>query len=464
MVKGKLIKVYKKGTLTMFKKIFAKFLGKFESREEVKKYALLGFIFGLIIATYWTLRPIRDSIFFGTVGVDYQPFAKYLSLATVLILVMIYGKLVDKLSRDKVFYLLVSVYAVGAFIFSILLSNPSYGIPNTITSPSRILGWTWYVFVESIGTLFVPLFWAFATDVSTKDSAKRGFPFIALCAQMGNILGPWLLRATRFGFKNSAPIVAIAGGLLIGIGTLVWIFMIVTPKSEFHPVAKKTPSEKPGFFEGLKLLVTKSYLLGIFMFMLAYETIVTIVDFIFKQQVSATFAAEALRSNYMANIAVITGLVSFFCLLFGVSNIQRKLGMRTSLITLPIIMIGGIAVWWFIPTLFVTGIIIIIFKGLNYAVNQPSIKQLYIPTSEDARYKAQAWIEAFGSRGSKTIGSTINNLKLPLSNYFGATTGLMVFMSVASITAFSLLSLWIAIAFFISKQYNKAIKEDTLVC
>ena len=61
----------------MLKKIFSKFFGKFENREEVKKYALLGIIFGLLIATYWGLRPLKDGIFFGIVGADYQPIAKY---------------------------------------------------------------------------------------------------------------------------------------------------------------------------------------------------------------------------------------------------------------------------------------------------------------------------------------------------------------------------------------------------
>ena len=49
-------------------------------------------------------------------------------------------------------------------------------------------------------------------------------------------------------------------------------------------------------------------------------------------------------------------------------------------------------------------------KAINYALNSPSMKQLYIPTTKDVRYKSQAWIESFGSRGSKAAGSGINDL------------------------------------------------------
>jgi AAA family ATP:ADP antiporter len=449
----------------MLKRLLTSVFGKFESREEVKKYALLGITFGILLAAYWGLRPIKDGIFQGIVGVDYQPYAKWLSLVVVLFIIAIYGKLVDLLPRHKVFYLLTGIWAIGLLIFYIVLANPTYGIPNTVESPTRIVGWLWYIFVESIGTLFVPLFWAFSADVSTADSAKRGFPLIMLCAQFGNMCGPWFLRARRLGFVNSAPIVAIAGVMLLIVGALIWLFMRVIPKSEFHaPKEEKKKEAKPGFLEGLKLLLTHGYLLGIFVFLLAFEAVATIVDFSFKLQVRRAFPDELMRSDYFATFAVITGILSFLSLLFGISNIQRKLGMRASLVTLPLLMIIGVIIWCLYPSMLVAGCVVVAFKGLNYALNQPSIKQLYIPTTEDTRYKAQAWIEVFGSRGSKAIGSGINALKLPLTGYFGPATGLSLFMTLASTASISLLVFWIIVAFYVAQKYNKAIKEDTVVC
>jgi len=449
----------------MLKGLLTKVLGTFESREEVKKYALLGITFGVLIAAYWALRPMKDGIFQGIVGVDWTPYAKMLSLVVVLGLIGIYGKLVDWLPRHKVFYLLVGVYALGAILFAYFLSHPAYGIPNTVQSPARIIGWLWYVFVESIGTMMVPLFWAFSADVSTADSAKRGFPLIMLCAQFGNIVGPWFLRAKRLGFVNSAPVIAIAGVLLLVVGALIWLFMRVTPKSEFHVAPQEDKKEKPGFLEGLKLLLTNGYLLGIFVFLLAFEAVTTIVDFYFKFKVSAAFPDELMRSDYFATFAVITGLLSFFSLLFGISNIQRKLGMRASLITLPLLMAAGVVIWYCYPVMLVAGLVVVTFKGFNYALNQPSIKQLYIPTSKDTRYKAQAWIEVFGNRGSKTVGSSINALKLPLSKGpWGEAAGFSMYLTVASVASFGLLGLWILVAFYVSQKYNKAIAENKVVC
>jgi len=451
----------------MLNKLLATVFGKFKSREEIKKYALLGITFGVLIATYWALRPIKDGIFQSIVGVEYQPYAKGLSLLLVLVLIVVYGKLVDMFSRHKVFYILTGIYALGAFAFAFFLNHSTIGLPNTVENPARLIGWLWYLYVESAGTLLVPLFWAFSTDVSTADSAKRGFPLIMLCAQFGNIVGPLFLTAKRLGFVNSSPIVAIIGGLFLLVGILIWVFMRVIPKSEFH-VSNEEPTKgkgkKPGFLEGLKLILTHSYLLGIFVFLLGFEFVSTIVDFYFKSQVKAAFPTEALRSEYLAHFAVVTGIVSFLCLLFGINNIQRKLGMSASLMTMPLFMAGGIVTWYLYPSMSIAFWIMVAFKAINYALNQPSIKQLYIPTSKDVRYKSQAWIEVFGGRGAKAAGSGVNALKLPMTKWFGPAAGAAMFFSVASFASLGLIALWFFVAIFVSQKYNKAVKEDSIIC
>ena len=47
--------------VTWFKNLFNLIFGDFD-KEELKKFLLLGLIFGLIIGIYWTLRPMKDAI------------------------------------------------------------------------------------------------------------------------------------------------------------------------------------------------------------------------------------------------------------------------------------------------------------------------------------------------------------------------------------------------------------------
>ena len=94
-------------------------------------------------------------------------------------------------------------------------------------------------------------------------------------------------------------------------------------------------------------------------------------------------------------------------------------------------------------------------KGLNYALNQPAKEQLYIPTSRESKYKAKAWIDSFGSRFSKTVGSSVHMLRPVLQS---------LFMTVSSMICFGLIGLWIMVAIFVAKKHAAALKENRQIC
>lgn len=438
-------------------------------KAEATKFTLLGAIFGLIIGLYWGLRPIKDSIFSSMVGIEYQPVAKWVSLLLIVPLILLYGKLIDLFPRQKVFYALTIFYGILALVFCWAFNNPTIGLSNTIADSSRYLGWAWYVYVESFGSLCVALFWAITTDITTEESAKRGFPVIAMLGQMGNIFGPLFLRAERLGYEHSGPIVGIVGIGLMLVAILMWVFNKVVPASELvgyqqeHHLKEKTEKE-PGFFEGLKLLATQPYLLGIFVIITVFETIVTIFDFYFKYTAKQVFPMEKALADYLADYAVMTGIVATLCVLWGINNIQRRLGMVASLIMMPIVVAFAVIGLKFSPTLNVAFWIMVSAKAINYALNQPTLKQLYIPTTKETKYKSQAWIEMFGSRGSKAMGSGINMFMKTFKGQYGAAAGVSMFLTMSSAVSLGLVGVWFFVVLFVAKTYNQAIKEEKVVC
>ncbi len=451
----------------MFKRLAATLWGNFKSREELKKFLMLGFVFFLIIGTYWILRPIKDSVFGAMVPYDYQPLAKFLSLLIITPLLMIYSKLLDVFERHKVFYILAGIYGSLALIFAWFFLSPEYGISAVKEDPRNILGWAWYVYVESFGSLIVALFWAITVDITPPDQAKRGFPLIALMGQLGNILGPLFVVVLSKQFDNSGPVVAISGGLMFATAFFMWLFMYVIPARDrvgYKEEEAGASKDKPGFFDGLRLLLTKGYLFGIFFAITAYEVIITIFDFYFKSSVKDMYPLEADRAYYLGTYGVYTGIVATLCVLGGINNIQRKLGMRASLLLMPIMVASAVVLLWVSPSLSMAFWIMVIAKAVNYALNQPTIKQLYIPTSSDTKYKATAWIETFGSRGSKAGGSAINLFKKVFTTKYGAIPGATIFLSMSSVMSLGIIAVWFFVAMFVARTYDKAIKEDKIVC
>lgn len=457
--------------LTASLKRFAQSLwGKFESREELFRFLQMAVIFGLIIGVYWAMRPMKDSIFDAIIGgKDWLWSAKIVSLLVNVPLVIIYSKLTDVFPRHKFFCFLTAFYGVCTLGFAWAFAHEHIGLANLQQDPYRMIGWAWYVFVESFGSLVVALFWAIATDITKPDAAKRGFPLIGLFAQLANIAFPWTLNTTKMneffnlGWTSSAPVVAICGILMFGMALLMLNFIRTTPAKDLEGYAGSEHTEEagePGFFEGLKLLVTKGYLLGIFFIVSVYEIIITVVDNHFKVTVFTTplLTSEIQRSAFLSNYATWVGIIGSLCVIFGINSIQRKLGMAASLLLLPVLVaIAVLAVKFYPSSLDVVFWIMVMSKAVNYALNQPTMKQLYIPTTKDTKYKATAWIETFGSRLSKAGGSGFAGLR-------GRLLDLTMFMSVAALCSLSLIVVWVLVAMYVSRRYNTAIKENTVVC
>lgn len=440
--------------------------GTFEIHE-FKKFLYLGSIFALIIGVYWTLRPLKDSIFIQLVDKSHLPYAKTISVLALLPLVIFYTKLLEYFSREKMLMILPGFYGIAVLIFGISM----FSVQGTSTHIGiKLLGYVWYLFVESFGSLAVALFWAFAADTTNHISAKRGFPLVVAIGQIGGIIFPYSIAGLphRLGLATDSLSMILLGFLTLSIIPLVKHFLKVTPAhllTAFHGSneTEQNASHKTGFLEGLKLLLSHKYLIGIFAVNFIYEIIITIFDFNFKLAAATQYSGVAL-TNYLSIYGSSVNIVSLLCLLLGISNITRFLGIRFALTAMPVIV--GIALFCFLSldSLSFLFMLMVGSKAINFALNGPALKQLYIPTTTDVRFKAQAWIETFGARASKEVGSIFNMGLKPLQIIFGELAGKSYYLGLSGIIGFPLLILWFVVAVYLSKKYGQAIRDKKVIC
>ena len=214
--------------------------------------------------------------------------------------------------------------------------------------------------------------------------------------------------------------------------------------------------KRPGLFEGLKLLLTHKYLLGIFSLIAFFELIVTVIEFNFKSMVFSEFIDAAAAAEYLSDYGAAVNAVAFFCLLFGINNIQRKLGLGVALAFVPVAVGVAVISFKFFPELNMLFYLMVGAKAVSYAVNGPAIKQLYIPTSKEVKYKSQAWIETFGSRGAKASASVANLSKGVL--------GFATYLTITVCFSLGLAAVWFFVALVLARRCNEAIAKKELVC
>lgn len=459
-----------------FQKLIKPIFGEF-GPEEFKKFLRMGAIFSFIIGTYWTLRPLKKAIFCTLVGASDTPLAKIGSVFLLVPLIVIYTSLLDKFRRERTFYIISGVYGALALIFTILLAytpTPEACLLfPTAFGPwgAKIIGYGFYIFVETYGSLIPALFWSIAADTTTPDSAKKGFSFIVALGQFGGIVGPYLIASLprRLGLQTSALSLFIC---VITIGFSMFFlrrFFVKTPAhllTAYHGTneEKEESKQEAGFFEGLKLLLNHKYLLAIFA-VVAFPEIITAVfdqhfDTLASQQYSGTYLAE-----YLGTYASAVNFIALAFLLLGISNITRIFGLGVSLILMPALY--GLATLGFITLNSLNFLFVLMAssKAINYALNGPAIKQLYIPTTPDVRLKTQAWIESFGSRGSKLTGGGINLGLKPLQTQLGPVLGRARHAYFAAyLVMFPLIFFWFFVAFYLGRKHKQAIENKKVVC
>ena len=474
------------GILGMFQRLGQMLLGATQwvcrflfgdfDREEFKKFLRMGLIFAVIIGVYWTMRPLKDSIFIALVDKLHIPYAKTVSVLLLLPLVMFYTKLLERYPREKMFKIISWFYGSSVLVFAALMflvQGPhQVGVEKGLAATIGVqaIGYVWYFFVESFGSLVVALFWAFSADTTVPESAKRGFPLVVAIGQFGGIVFPLTIGGLpeRLGLTTDSLAMLILAMLTISITFLVQRFLKLTPKSlltSFHGKneAQEEAQQEPGFMEGLKLLLTHKYLIGIFVAIFIYEVIVTIFDYNFKLAAGTQYQGVAL-TRYLSEYGSTVNFVSLLCLLCGISNVTRFLGVGIALAAMPIIV--GVALFGFITTdslNFLFGLMVG-SKAINYALNGPALKQLYIPTTPDVRFKAQAWVETFGSRASKEAGSILNMVLSPLQKALGEVAGRAQYLMLSGYLGFVLLAVWFVAAIYLGRTFKKAIDSDTVVC
>lgn len=408
-------------TPSYFEALFERLYGKMTWEEKLRLLWLASTLF-FIIGGYWLLRSLKDPVISTICGVQYIPKAKMLSVLVVTVLVFVYNKLIDMFPKHQLFYIIGGFYSVLFTVTAMLLALPatsSLSIYNTDPSPYRLIGWISYCSIESFGSIGVSLFWAFTNSTYNLEGAKKAYGLMVACAQLGSIAGPTLVNVATEPW--GVPTVYFCGALcMVAMVVSIWGYTLRFGTGAEAPSAATggKKKEKPGMMEGLVLFWKYNYVKGIFALSCLFMVEVTILDYSMKVLAKAKFDSEhpgdptastAAFAAFMGFFGQSANGLSFCFSLVGTSFVIRRLGLNKTIVLFPTLCLGAIFLVYSTPTLEVVFAMMLVLKGLSYSLNNPCKEILYQPTSSGVKFKAKSWIDVFGARGSKALGSVVTN-------------------------------------------------------
>ena len=395
-------------------------------RGSIGRVLFHGLILSFIIAGFWLLDSLKDPVLTTINGIEYQPMAKLGSVVVTLMITFVYEYMTTKLRKLELFHFVSSVFGFVFLVISALLSDPSYGLKIEPKGPQNAVGWISYFLIEAYGSLMVALFWSYTNSIMNLEEAKGAYGLIISVAQIGAILGSTMAtQASKFGI----PVLFLLGSMTIFcISLLMKVYVIVLPREKRKDPKKEylsninmdTTMEGPaverkrgGLAEGLSLVVRHKYTLFILGVSCVYEVVVTILDYQFKVMGAASVQNSANGDNendfalLLGHFGQMTNIFSFFVSLFGFSFLVNRLGVRSSLMIFPVLLFTGVIITNLLSSLWVLFVVVSLIKALIFSFHDPVKELLYIPTSETIKFKAKAWIDVFGARSAKALGSFI---------------------------------------------------------
>jgi AAA family ATP:ADP antiporter len=393
---------------------------------------------------------MKNAIFVKIVGSSSLGHMKIVSALFMIALVLVYSKMVDWFEKQKLVYILMTFYAGLYLAIAYFLTHPTIGLANTIASSNRIFGWIIYLAIESFGSLGVALFWSFVTSSVDAQSAKKGYPMIFAIGQTGPVTGAILVMNAT---KLSLPFLFFLSGIsILAVPLIIRFFVSCFPVSPTHsqPVQEKRST---GPIEGLRLLVSRPYLIGILGVSTLYEVVATFFDIQMNTIAGQYYTTAAQMAEFLGIYALVTNLVSLTFAIAGTSFFIRRFGLTFCLTAFPVTAACVVAVVWKFHSLWILLGAMVSIKALSYALNNPCKEIMYIPTSRDVRFKVKGWIDTFAGRSAKAVGGGVVSL-------FPAMSDLIIYGSLISL---GIVGIWVAAALFVGRTNQALVREKQII-
>jgi len=359
-----------------------------------------------MFSSYTILRPIRDTMGI-TSGVENLPYLWWGTFVAMLALQPVYGWLTSRFRRQ---YVLPWVYAF--FTANLLAFYFWFNLQQDHTWIAR----TYYVWVSVFNFFIVAVFWSLMADVFTREQAGRMFGFIAAGASTGGLVGP--LIAGRLAVPLGTINLLLISAVLLA-SSLFFMKRVIHWQRHFGSGARGADVDTPlggHFLAAFHQVLRSPYLLGIALFVVLLSWV---SGFLYLEQqafVAKVFATRDERTRFFSDVDFWVQAFSLVTQLFLFGRLYKWVGLRALLVSVPLIMTAGYAIFALLPTFAVLVGVLAVRRVGEYAITRPSRDSLYTVCTREEKYKAKSLIDTFIYRGGDATGASVYQL---LTGVFG---------------------------------------------
>jgi ATP:ADP antiporter, AAA family len=403
------------------------------------------------------LRDVNDQLLLS-LGVEQRSFLQlYGYIPSALLCTLIYFKLSNIISREKLFYSIIASFLTFFAVFAVFLypnlqSMQLDGIAawlNPHLSAMKMSGGAeclrlWPLTLFSIGArMWTPIvvsfsFWSFANDTTTVKEAKRWYPLLRMAP--GVLLASLAYNCSTFWHDASSATYEMPNFLIpycifwveaAGIAAMAiywWMNRSVLKDARF--LDAKTLQERTKHFatpawKSLVSVTKSSYILSIGLIVFCSSASLELLQFFWKDALRLFYPQGIDYSHFMGNFSILTSIVTLVAVLFVAANAMRKSwGFAAMLPPISLLVLGlaffGLAAFSadsLTPCqnlTLVLGTVGVLFGHVFLtSLVYPTKEIAFIPLDAEFRFKAQAFVAIFVTQVANTAVPLIQRLSKP---------------------------------------------------
>lgn len=482
--------------------------------NEHRKFVPMFLIFFLICFNYSILRATKDSLIVTapSSGAEALPFLKvWIILPAALLFTFIFTRLSNRLSRERVFYSMMSIFLAFFVVFATLLYPFRDSLhPHDFADKLQALlpqgfggliaifrNWTFtlfYVMSEMWSTMIMTvLFWGFANEVTSVRDGKRFYAILGLGANVATIISGSISNlissheynpALPFGSDGWGQAFFMLNAIVIGAGLLsMVIFRWLHNQglgygSVLHSKADTSKKVKMGIRENFRYLAKSKYLICIAVVVLMFNVALTLIEVVWKDQVKQLYPNPNDFTAYMGNVLVGIGILATIGAFISGSIMRRFSWTTSALIPPAIFLVTGVVFFSFFlfkdtsfmassaalvgATPLAIGVLFgslqnIFARASKYTLFDATKELSFIPLSQESRMKGKAAIDGFGSRLGKSGASVIHQGLIMVFGTISLSAPIVGVMLVLVIAG------WMAATKVLGREFNQlTVADETL--
>lgn len=382
--------------------------------------------FFCLLCGYYIIRPVRDEMGIQ-VGLANLPWLFTLVFFVMLVLMPIFGWLVSHMPRRRLLPALYLFFSLNLVAFYVCMTS------NPLGFETKDVAKTFYIWVTVFNLFAVSVFWSFMVDLWNKEQAKRLFGFVAAGGTLGALAGPTLTAVSVKSIGVPALLLLSAGFMVACVLIIVWLGHLGAASGAI--TSEEEVAMGGSLWDGLKLVATKPLLLWLCALMLLLACLGTVMYFEQQRLVATAFAKPAERTQFFAQLDLVTNLIVLVLEIFVTPIILVRFGLLPALMILPVLTLLSF-VWMSVDaSLSAVAIGLVLRRAAEYALAKPAREALFASLTREEKYKAKNVIDTLVHRGGDMAGSWLTGWLKSMAPSVGQSALLAIPLAVGGIFA-----------------------------